>query len=104
MFHVFENKLIHYGRKTQRLFVPKFYYDRNTENILRYLEYVEEYDKIDQIGYSKFPSVPDRKLYKYKNKPGDGTRNTTLTIKDQDFPFPHTLFKSVGATKEEFSF
>ena len=102
MFHVFENMLIYYGRRIQRLFVPKFYHNRNTENILKCLEYVGEYDRIDQIGYSEFPSVLGRKLYECKNKPGDGTRNTTLTIKDQDFTFPRTYFKSVGVTIDKF--
>ena len=31
-------------------------------------------------------------------------RHTTLAIKDQDFPFLHTYFKSVRATTESFSF
>ena len=41
------------GKKIERLFVPKFFHDRNTVNFLKELQFVGEFDTIDKTGFSE---------------------------------------------------
>ena len=54
LFHAIESMIVYYSRKIQRLFVPKFYHDRNKRNFLKNLKYIGEYDKFDRKIFSEF--------------------------------------------------
>ena len=54
LFHALESMIVYCSRKIQRLFVPKFYHDRNKRNFLKNLKYIGEYDKIDRKFFSNF--------------------------------------------------
>ena len=49
--------LIYFPCKIQRLFVPKFFHDRNKTNFLKELNFVGIYDKMDRVGFSEYPDV-----------------------------------------------
>ena len=80
-------KLFFIGKKIERLFVPKFYHDRNTVNFLKELQFVDEFDTTDKIRLSEIPAVFGRKLYEYRTKTR-GTSNKFIEAKDNDWPFP----------------
>ena len=54
LFHALESRLVYFGHKIERLFVPKFYHDRKNKNFLKNLQYIGEYDKIDKIFFLNF--------------------------------------------------
>ena len=81
LFHTLESMLIYYPRIIQRLFVPKFFHDRNKTNFLKELRFIGVYDKIDRVGFSEFPDIFGRKLYEYRKKT---TNPNTVTISPAD--------------------
>ena len=68
------------------MFVPKFYYDRNTVNFLRELQFVGEFDTIDKTEFSENPTTFGRKLHEYRTKTGE-TSTTFIKAKDNNWPF-----------------
>ena len=51
--HASTQKFLFYRGKIERLFVPKFYHDRNTVNFLKELQFVGEFDTIDKTEFYK---------------------------------------------------
>ena len=91
------------GKKIERLFVPKFFHDRNTVNFLKELQFVGEFDAIDKTRFSENPTTFRRKLYEYRTKTG-APYNKFIETKDNDWPFPDTYFTSNGCSVTVFSF
>ena len=48
-----DTKFIFYRKKIERLFVPKFFHDKNTVNFLKELQFVGEFDTIDKTVFSE---------------------------------------------------
>ena len=95
--HYSNIKFIFYRKKIERLFVLKFYHDRNTVNFVKELQFVGEFDTIDKIGLSEIPAVFGRKLYEYRTKTG-AAFNKFIEAKDNDWP------SSKGSSVRDFSF
>ena len=103
LFHALTPKFLFYRGKTERLFVPKFYHNRNTVNFLKELQFVSEFDTTDKTGFSENPTMLGRKLYEHRAKTGAAS-NTFIQTKDNDWPFSDTYFASNGCSVTCFSF
>ena len=103
LFHASTQKFLFYRGKTERLFAPKFYHDRNTVNFLKELQFVGEFDAIGKTRFSENPTMFARKLYEYRTKTGE-TSTKFIETKDNDWPFPDTYFTSSGCSVRGFSF
>ena len=79
-----------------RVFVPKFFHDKRTENF----EYVGEY-RPDNV-LCQYPEV-GRKYYEYK-KSTSGSSIKSLLATNSDWPFSDTYYKSTGSTVRGFDF
>ena len=98
-----DTKFIFYRKKKERLFMPKFYHDRNTVNFLKELQFIGEFDTIDKTGFSENPTTFGRKLYEYRIKTG-ATSNKFIETKGNGWRFPDTYFTSKGYSVRGFSF
>ena len=103
LFHALDSVLLFDVFKIERLYVPKFYHHNNTVNFLNKLEYVGEFDAIDNVWIFNYPTTLDRKLYEYK-KPAGSLKNVSIKTSDNDWSFLDTYFKSTGCTVRVFSF
>ena len=83
LFHALTPKFLFYRRKIERLFVSKFYRNRNTDNFLKELQFVGEFDTIGKIGFSENPTTFSLKIYEYRTKTV-ATSNTFIQTKDDD--------------------
>ena len=66
--HLLETVAVRYTSRIHRLFVPKFYHDRNESNFLKGLKYVGQKDRIDEKYFSVIKEF-GRKLYEYNTDP-----------------------------------
>lgn len=60
-----------------------------TVNFLNRLEYVSEFDTIDNVRFSEYPTILGRKLYEYK-KPAGSLKTVSIKTSNYDSPFPDT--------------
>ena len=100
--HLLETVAVRYTSRIHRLFVPKFYHDRNESNFLKGLKYVGEKDTIDEKYFSVIKEF-GRKLYEY-NKDPKNTSNIAIQTKSLDWAFPEKYYKSIGYTVHGFTF
>ena len=60
-----------------------------TVNFLNRLEYVGEFDTIDNVRFSEYPTILGRKLCKYE-KPAGSLKTVSIKTSNNDWPFPDT--------------
>ena len=88
--------------RIQRLFVPRFYYDRINTNFLKGLKYIGEKTIINEKGFYEFNEI-GRKLYEYRRN-ANGYFIGDFTLQDLDWSFPEKFFNSVKYTVHGFTF
>ena len=100
--HLVQLIVVRYTSRIHRLFVPKFYHDRNDTNFLQGLKYVGEKNKIDEKNFSEIAEF-GRKLYEYYKDPKN-TSNLGIQTNTLGWPFPEKYYKSIGYTVHGFTF
>ena len=69
LFHALSAQIILFTNRIWRVFVPKSYYDKKSQNFLQHVEYVGEYG-LDNYQVGESPDLLSRKYYEYKRKSG----------------------------------
>ena len=98
--NVFYSKL---NIKIEQLFVPKFYHENRSKNLLKTLKFMGVWDNIDRKGFSKFPDELGRKLYEYQ-KNSSNPRTISIPTADNDWPMTDIYYRTIGAAVRGFSF
>ena len=83
LFQALTPKFLFYRGEIERLFVSKFYHNRNTDNFLKELQFLGEFDTVGKIGFSENPTTFSLKICEYRTKTV-ATSNTFIQTKDDD--------------------
>ena len=102
LMHVLSSTVLRKTDRIVRLFVPKFYHDRQDKNFLKGLIFVGEKKEIDEKNFFEAPLL-GRKLYEYRFDKNNQTIQP-FNLKDIDWPFLDKWYQSIGFAVSGFTF